>query len=82
MPMIPDLLEFLAAIRYYLHPQEVTSIAISSPVAGEPLLVVDVAWADGAARVPIEGEFDPSPALAGREVARQIKAAIRPGGGE
>jgi hypothetical protein len=73
--------EFFNAIRDHLHPQTVTSLSIGQPVAGDPLLVVDVAWADGSARVPIVGELDADPTAAGREVAHQIKAAIRPGGG-
>jgi hypothetical protein len=40
--MILALLEFLTAIRDHLHPQEVTSLAISSPVADDPLLVIEV----------------------------------------
>jgi hypothetical protein len=80
--MIPSLHAFLAAIRDNVHPQDLTSIAVVSPVPGDPLLVVDVAWSDGAARVPIAGELDADPTAAGREVAHQIKAAIRPGGGQ
>jgi hypothetical protein len=80
--MNTTLLAFFAAIRDNIHPQVLTSISIVSPVAGDPLLVVDVAWADGSARVPIAGELDADPTAAGREVARQIKAAIRPGGGQ
>jgi hypothetical protein len=80
--MILALLEFLTAIRDHLHPQEVTSLAISSPVADDPLLVIEVAWSGGTARVPITGEIDADPTAAGREVAHQIKAAIRPGGGQ
>jgi hypothetical protein len=76
------LLSFIAAIRDNVHPHDLTSIAVVSPVAGDPLLVVDVAWADGSARVPIVGELDADPTAAGREVAHQIKAAIRPGGGQ
>jgi hypothetical protein len=80
--MIPNLHTFLTTIRDHLRPLEVGSLAIVSPVAGDPLLVVEVAWADGSARVPIAGELDADPTAAGREVARQIKAAIRPGGGQ